>query len=1187
MAGENETVHSIRVEGTEEAIRKFEALAAAKARAADSGGGGLVAEGNGRSSYWGFSGAPAAPGTAGNPQANVSAVPTPGAIPTPGAVNGNGVSVGSLTVHAANVTIYASSLSYGNAGITAGGSRVSESGASYAVPPGGGAPAAPGTEGAPPPSRGGLFGAVQNFLGRPLNPSAPYSASMGDLLGAGVESGSVGGMVGTLVNSFSKAAPLLFALNSANQIASAQFASYQPSYNVETQRIATEAGGRFVNPAILAGQQASAEIHGTNAYWRQLIGGLGPLAGPVGTIYETLAGRERDREATRIESAAALQARELMAIPLLGRQVSLSEKYGEAQFQLLDAGAMFGRGGAESASRINIGAMIRANGNNQAAATNYAQSLIGFAGRAQWESLDALIAGNLNPMAMEPAFLQSAAESGDFGALSLAQKGGSLRNLKPFFQIAATIARGNADNQIASSGLSYTQAHGALVGALGGSMADRAREMDAGDVYMGRMLGVTEEQLAIARDPLRVAQLTAQREQIRAQRASNRTAAIALRYQGQQSFLQSDLGSYNLDVQQAMFGSDPSAVVEGYQNMGAVNQGLSDLYGRMSKERSFSPEQRAMYANMSRQAQFDATIGMQRQVGGFYLGLAQGDIGIQSAQVGSNIASANLFGGVQDIYRANLGQETIAREQRGLVEKQLAGEYGPITMQERLELQAKLTSLMQQEVTAREGAVRGLAQMQVALAQTAQGMATSQMQRAFIAGAGGVEGFGYAEKVSEAAAGVLRAAENRVAVLRSRGTGGGSVSRQSSVSLGRDSVSLGRDSVRLDGDSDDYDGGHDDAPRRLELSSRAGRHSMGGDSHGGGDDGYSGDSHIGRVGKRLGITSSMSLKAKLDRLHFASQARGAEFAILVREGKTEGWLPEDLDISKASLAGAGGSGGGGAMQYKSPGSRGVQGPPRYNGVAEDNPEMQNAKLEEEKARLAYEQAEMAATQVPFSLGLRREENQTRFAIQALSAFPGQYGSIRNLLGKQMQGQEHQAHEIEARRNAHRAQYGGKLPDHLEFAYEQQLQQVALEQAGTFQQLSYGWESRLTSQMLGTPGSMAFLSPSMSFAAAIGNGVVNPHMGATQEQVPMFLRQASLISSLAGATGTAEGFGVTAMTGANSKLFEGMEITLRVPMPGGGMETIPASMTVKGSNQDTSPAATLEQIGRAGSKVAVQ
>lgn len=1035
---ENETVHTIRVEGAEDAIKKFRALADAKQAALDvsGSGGSSVAETRG-GGYWNFGDAPPAPGTTGSPQTN-GGIPTPGAVPVPGAAGG--VNAGAITIHANHVTIYATGLSVGgSAGMT---SVHSPSGNGYTTPPGG-APPAPGTGGTPsgsPSAGGGLFQRLNSFLDRSLNPTAPYSASVRDLLTAGAETGSVSGFASTLLNFGAEklmggglaGAGIGLALNTALQVGSAMYSASMPSYNFETQMRVAAAGGQYVTEMQRRGGAEAAKFEGDTQFARSMVGmfsGIPILGQATSLFYEYNFGRERDRTLAEYRASIEQAQRSLIATQLTGSVLNFgSDPLGSAKLGLIQSGTMFGQGGAQFGLSMSglLPGMLAANGDNLPAATNYANALMGFAGRSQWGFLGAMVQGGLardpnSANRLQAAYLQSAAETGDFGALSVAYNANPRLPLGGYFGLAAQVAGINTDTQIASSGLSYAQAQAGLVGATGGSAEQRATAMDASDVYFGRMLGYTDELLAISKDPLRVAQLTAQRKQLEAQRASNITAALSVRYQGEISVVQTGLGGASFSAQEAMFGTNEAAVVSAYEDVAGFNLDLAGIYGRMARESRFSPEQRQQYALMARQAQFQGTTGARRQIGGFYLGLEQGRLGIESAQVQAGASGAQLFGGINAISASGLAQAGVFGEEATLVRQQLAGAYGPTTMQERLELQARLTSLVQQEIVAREGAVRGLSQMQVALAQTAQGMAQSQQQRAYITGAGGVEGYGYAARTSQAAQGVVRASEARVAMLRARG------------------------------------------------------------------------------------------------------------------------------------------------------------------VADDNPEMQQATMALENARTAYEQSEVSATQVPFTLELRREESRNEFAIRALSVMPGQYGSMRTLLGKQMEEGEHKAKQIIARREAHRAKFGGHLPEHLEFEYEQQLQSVALEQAGTFQQLSYGWESRLTSQMLGSTGSMAFISPSMSFAAAIGSGVVNPHMGATQEQVPFFLRQAQLISSLAG-TGSREGQMLAGVTGAN---LDGLEITLRVPLPGGGMESVPAQLTVKGNNQDTSPAAHLEMVGRAGAHVAHQ
>jgi hypothetical protein len=104
----------------------------------------------------------------------------------------------------------------------------------------------------------------------------------------------------------------------------------------------------------------------------------------------------------------------------------------------------------------------------------------------------------------------------------------------------------------------------------------------------------------------------------------------------------------------------------------------------------------------------------------------------------------------------------------------------------------------------------------------------------------------------------------------------------------------------------------------------------------------------------------------------------------------------------------------------------------------------------------------------------------------------------------------------------------------EFQYQQQLQSVGQAQLGAYANLSFGWEGRLMSQVINAPGSFSMISPFASARAAVGAGVMNPHLGSRLSSNDFFLRQAGLMSSIAGSTGTPEGFAMTALTGAHPR-----------------------------------------------------
>jgi hypothetical protein len=794
------------------------------------------------------------------------------------------------------------------------------------------------------------------------------------------------------------------------------------------------AAGQYVNPAQAAAMQTAAGTRSTAAYERGMLGMVSgiPLFGTAASLlYESERGRDLDRQAALEEARGGNMSRSLMAGALLGRSRNYGDDmYAEAKFGLLDQGANFGRGGANVGDGFNFSRITARNGGNIGGASSYASALLQFAGQAQNGLLGQLVGGtlDLNSPELGAMFVDRAASRGDFGALGIAMRGPGVG--QGAFGVAADTALGNLNIQLGQMGMGFVGSQASYMGATGASASDRAgliRSYVPG--YADQQMREIQTQFAREGDPLRRAQLFAEQMRVAAQREEMLTSATRMVYGEEQSYAQIGIGGSNLSIQHAMYGTSEGAVSAGYGGLQAGTLGMAGIYGRMSRESRFSPEERARYALQQQQSLFEGTFGIARQEGGFRYGMASGRLGVASSLVGMESSEASLFGGIGDIYSSRMAGAGITGQQAGLVRGQLAGDFGPITMQERLSLQERLNTLMRQEAEQREGAVRGLSQMQIALAQTAGGIAGSQQSRAFLFGAGGVEGFGYASRTSGMAAAEGQAAQDRVRMLRARG------------------------------------------------------------------------------------------------------------------------------------------------------------------VSDDNPEMQSAVLAAEMAQTRAAESEMGATQVPFSLGLRQSESRERFALSALSMFPGQYGSMRALLSNQMNTQEEKGREITSRRDAHAAQYGGKLPDHLAFSYEQQLQQVALEQAGTFNQLSYGWESRLQSQMLGTPGGMSFITPSLSFRAAVGNGVRNPHMGATGEDVPMFLRQAMLASSIAGATGTPEGFAVTAMTGASGmggggahlghavrSALEGVKIVLEIPIPGGGHQTV-VGTTVRSNSQDTSPGAMVEQSRR--------
>jgi hypothetical protein len=250
----------------------------------------------------------------------------------------------------------------------------------------------------------------------------------------------------------------------------------------------------------------------------------------------------------------------------------------------------------------------------------------------------------------------------------------------------------------------------------------------------------------------------------------------------------------------------------------------------------------------------------------------------------------------------------------------------------------------------------------------------------------------------------------------------------------------------------------------------------------------------------------------------------------------------------------------------------------------------------ERSQTATTAAGIARAELPLSIGLQRSLSQSGYQIGVMSSLPGTYGNIRGALQGQMGTLETASREITSRREAQRAANGGVLSEPEEFAYQRQLQDIGGQQASTYGQLAYGWESRLMSQAVNMPGSFSFASPFMTHRAAVGSGVLHPSMGATGPNLPAFMRQAGMLASIAGSTGTPEGYAMTAMSGASARngfampsggvlnaspaadmraALDGVTINLRITMPNGAEMTVPGSVSTRG-NVDTSPAALAEQ-----------
>lgn len=168
--------------------------------------------------------------------------------------------------------------------------------------------------------------------------------------------------------------------------------------------------------------------------------------------------------------------------------------------------------------------------------------------------------------------------------------------------------------------------------------------------------------------------------------------------------------------------------------------------------------------------------------------------------------------------------------------------------------------------------------------------------------------------------------------------------------------------------------------------------------------------------------------------------------------------------------------------------------------------VREAEAQEAQARARATQMRTALGDVALPLSMRERKEETSYALRVLETVPGAFGNVRGLLMGQMSQLNEEAaylqNELQTR--------GPELTEEGRAQIRRRLREVGIEQAGAFQQLSTGWENRLVSRMIGSPGSFNLEGRGLSLMSAIvGGNVTNPHMGMNAQQLPFFLQQASL------------------------------------------------------------------------------
>jgi hypothetical protein len=167
------------------------------------------------------------------------------------------------------------------------------------------------------------------------------------------------------------------------------------------------------------------------------------------------------------------------------------------------------------------------------------------------------------------------------------------------------------------------------------------------------------------------------------------------------------------------------------------------------------------------------------------------------------------------------------------------------------------------------------------------------------------------------------------------------------------------------------------------------------------------------------------------------------------------------------------------------------------------PALAERSAEVERARSEASNASGQIAARPLDVATRATISGGEFRTQVLESMPGAYGNIRRETLGLMEAYGGASQEIVARRERERR--AGILRPEDELHYQEQLQQLSLAQVGAEQRLSFGWQSRLVSQTLGTPRNFALIASQFSLRDAVGAGVANPLFGANAQQLPMWQR----------------------------------------------------------------------------------
>lgn len=202
---------------------------------------------------------------------------------------------------------------------------------------------------------------------------------------------------------------------------------------------------------------------------------------------------------------------------------------------------------------------------------------------------------------------------------------------------------------------------------------------------------------------------------------------------------------------------------------------------------------------------------------------------------------------------------------------------------------------------------------------------------------------------------------------------------------------------------------------------------------------------------------------------------------------------------------------------------------RARGHDENSGDLLRAKQAAGQARLKQLSLGSSFAGSPLSASSQNAINQSQFELGILNTLPGAVGSRRNVIGSQINLLSGAVEETMARMDFQRQAQGGVLTNADQLRYNDELRGYKTQQVGLFNEMSYGWQSRLMSTIINAPGNFAGVAPGLAMRAAVGSGVRNPLFGSNGFDIPDFMGGASLMGSISGATGTPVGMAVTGMT----------------------------------------------------------